>query len=89
MRTRKKSATARKAVATELVTFTPLSRVKFSKGITTSKDFQSVRYDIGVEVDVDLGPNNERLPEEVAKLEEKVNAELRKRLNKGDFYRLG
>ena len=63
--------------------------VKFSKGITISKDFQSVRYDVGLELVVQLGPNGEGFREELAKLEEKVNTELRRRVKPNDFHNLG
>jgi len=62
-------------------------RISYSKGVTVSKDFQSTRYDIGIEMDVEMAPGG--FAAEVRKLEEMVNAELRARLNKGDFHRLG
>ena len=54
--------------------------IKFSKGITVSKDFQSVRYDIGIEAPFEMDPLNRiAVREAVEKLEVMVNRELKRR----------
>lgn len=62
--------------------------VKFTKGITVSKNYQSVKYEVGIEMPCELGPNGEGFRDAVEKLEEKVNAELRRRKST-DFHGLG
>jgi hypothetical protein len=64
--------------------------VKFAKGITMSKNYQSVRYDIGAEAtyDGELSPSEYRTA--VAELEDVVNAELRRRKDQTtDAFALG
>lgn len=52
--------------------------VKFSKGITISKNYQSVKYDVGLEVPLELAADLSDFPQAVAKLKKLCNAELRK-----------
>lgn len=66
-----------------------MARVKFSKGITISKDYQSVRYEVGVEMDFELGENGEGFRDAVESLEEKVNKELRRRKQASGIHALG
>lgn len=63
--------------------------VKFSKGITVSENYQSVRYEIGIEVPVDIDPRSSDFRDEVEKLEEIVNKELRRRKKSTDLHGLG
>ena len=57
-------------------------KVNFTKGITVSKNYQAVRYDIGlegeVEIDTEAKAAGVSLKRALGRMEEMVNKELRR-----------